>query len=208
MSSGSEIITSVPSFCGENDCPVGVHLIHYWIEWSGKRATYTVSDTDGDHTQITKRDVPTAADEDRLWGEYARRVARTGVDVLGNYHASRPRKGRQESWQARLRLGILGVVVTARRGGKGEWLHGPSIPENVRSFLCIDPASNWTCIMDRAEFPTLASVVEKATDCKITKARRATYLRFKVEGPPQPVSPRAVRAAARKHLRDLAARAA
>lgn len=101
-SSGADILFSVPWSCGDGDCPVGWHEATYWLEWEGKKNSYTVDRyTDGDHESIdVLSDLPCRMEQEKAWADYYKYVAASGKDPLKQFMLpQRPPKCHQ--WQAR-----------------------------------------------------------------------------------------------------------
>lgn len=202
-----EIILSYPAWCGESDCPVGVHLMHLWANDDGP---HTVCDTDGDHDAISQEEADELiAAADTLWARYARHVLDTGKDPLGNYLPGGDHRTVRRTYLVRFRLGILGVCPTVRTP---EGWGRPTDPA-LREYLNMEPGAMH---LPRETFPTLAALGEatRVPDGHLVwdrrpgeyKGRRPFQARVtldvKVPRSPLAVS-RALRAAARKHLREV-----
>lgn len=128
-----DIICTVPEACGENDCPVGWHLAHYWANDDG---TYSVCDSDGNHDDCDEGDVPSCEQQEAAWLDYSRHVAATGCDPLGEFNVPRATK-RKERYTAAFRLSILGAsLVAVRRAGKVVPLR--DLPQRVVDYLCVE----------------------------------------------------------------------
>ena len=125
------IICTVPYACGEKGCSVGWHLSHYWIYDDG---TYSECDSDGNRVDCDEGDVPDADAERAAWNDYARFVADTGTDPLGNYLVKHTVE-RKERWTLQFSRSIVGIVLTgARRGRGGQWLGPAGVPHHVAQF--------------------------------------------------------------------------
>jgi hypothetical protein len=128
-----DIICTVPEFCGESDCPVGVHLAHYWCYDDG---TYTVCDSDGNHEGCEESDVPSFDQQTAAWAEYYQHVADTGSDPLNEISSVRETLKRRERYTARFRNSILGAVLVQVKRGRSE-VNLRQLPERVAEYLCV-----------------------------------------------------------------------
>lgn len=143
-----DIIASVAWQCGDKACTQQWHQANYWIYGGKKRATYSVDlYGDGDHSDCKAREVPTAKKIDESWLEYAKYVARTGLDPLHNYMVARETREDQR-WEFKVAPSILGVVlVQARRARK--LVDRRDLPKGVVDYLnldagfCLGDFENW-----------------------------------------------------------------
>jgi hypothetical protein len=127
-----DIYMSIPYACGESDCPAQWHIMHVWHYDDG---TWSQCDADGNHDPIDESDVPTLAEHDAAWLDYARHVAATGTDPLGNYYVRRTVK-RREAWRFAFARSIAGaVLLRARRGGRD--VSPCDLPAHVRVYLAL-----------------------------------------------------------------------
>lgn len=191
-----DIICTVPWACGENDCPVGWHLHHYWIYDDG---TYSVCDSDGNHDPCDEEDVPTSEQVCEAWLDYSRHVAATGEDPLCEFGVPRATK-RKERYTAAFRKSILGASLAAvRRGNKTLPLH--DLPERVTQYLDVEGAGGRLCY--REGWDALLAIPE----VKLYRgtARVAFTLEHDVPRPEATVAAE-LRRAARRHIREAAAR--
>lgn len=141
----SDIIASVPWSCDERDCCVDWHIANYWCG-----DEYTVdSYGDGDHEPIEEGDVPTPEAVAEAWATYARFVAETGRDPLGEYTVKRTRTI-TERWSVKIGRSILGLVVADVRRNRRR-VEMRDIPAHVREYLTVAPESKHRLILTATE---------------------------------------------------------
>lgn len=119
--------------CGDKDCRAQWHQRNFWAYSDG---SYGVDEySDGDHEDCEESDIPSQAEIEASWREYAQHVAATGEDPLGTYFVLRERAERQ-IWQFRFRNSIVGPVLQcAKRGGKVYC--STELPQHVRDYLTL-----------------------------------------------------------------------
>lgn len=131
----SDIIASRAN-CGSD----GWYITHLWVYGGGKRPTYSICGTGGNHEDCGKREADQfCRDEHQSWLDYAAYVAETGEDPLGNYSVDRETRT-DETWTATLQVWIgsrkLGLRIKSvkRKGDKAD-TPNQSLPEYVREYL-------------------------------------------------------------------------
>ncbi len=118
----------------------GFYITHLWIYGGGKRPTYSICDTDGNHRDCGKREADTfCRDEHQSWLDYAAFVAETGEDPLRNYSVDHETRT-VETWTATLETWIgsrkLGLrIKSVRRKGDKTETPNQSLPDHVRDYL-------------------------------------------------------------------------
>jgi hypothetical protein len=145
----ADIYMSLPEACGESDCPVGWHIRHIWTYADG---SWSECDADGNHDSLDEEDVPTPAQHDAAWADYARHVMQTGADPLDNYYVRRTGK-RREAW--RFRFALPGPrLIQAARGRRD--VAPADLPLHVRRWLNL--ADDNASLGDSVEDLTAAGV--------------------------------------------------
>jgi hypothetical protein len=120
--------------CGDKDCPAQWHQRNFWAYSDG---SYSVDEySDGDHEDCEESDIPSQAEIDASWREYAAHVAATEQDPLGNYYIRRERTERQ-SWAFQFNKSIIGPVLLRARRGRRD-VPARELPQHVREFLGLD----------------------------------------------------------------------
>jgi hypothetical protein len=185
-----DIMFSVPEACGDNDCPVGWHIAHYWCYDDG---TYSVCDSDGDHDGVDEADLPTTAQYDAAWQGYYRHVVETGQDPLGEFSVRRERKVR-EAWRVKLHRSILGLI--AERVWRLDQDFGSSdpLPAHVAEYLTIRKTAGMGLnIVD----------ADEDTSKQLTGGKPQRTLKFSCAVPRDPEEVcRELKAAARKAIKQ------
>lgn len=188
-------------FC--DGCKQGWHVANYWID--GRR--YTVDRySDGDHESISKRDLPTDAEVDQSWIEYAKYVAETGLDPLGNYRIERTTT-RKERYTATFRKSIVGpALVKVVRGGKSMPIR--SLPERVAEYLCVERVNTmapWKFVGGEGDQWAALVACEGVRERVRKNAPREARIEFTIdhkEPRPETTVASELRKAARRHLRE------
>jgi len=160
-----DIMFSYPEHCGEHSCPVGWHLYHVWTNGRG----FSVSDSDGDHEWITKKDYNALwKAHDRMWREYAIDVLDTGVDVLDNYLVSDVIKYKQK-WLMRFRDTGMGVILTeARPLSSRRWKFPDKLPKEVLEYCNVQHTNTGWVLQD---FATMTDLLAATTKAKLRTVR-------------------------------------
>lgn len=199
-----DIIATEAWSCGfEDGCKQGWHVANYWID--GRR--YTMDKySDGDHEPISKRDLPSPEAEHQSWIEYAKYVAETGLDPLGNYLIDRTTT-RKERYIATFRQSIVGAaLVKVVRGGKS--LPIRSLPERVVEYLCVErpnQSAPWRFVGGEGDQWAALVACEGVRERVRKNAPREARIEFTIDHKePRPAATveRELRQAARRHLRE------
>lgn len=199
-----DIIATEAWSCGfEDGCKQGWHVANYWIDGRG----YTVDRySDGDHEPISKRDSPSPDAEHQSWIEYAKYVAETGLDPLGNYLIDRTTT-RKERYTATFRQSIVGAaLVKVVRGGKS--LPIRSLPERVVEYLCVervDTMAPWRYVGVEGDQWAALVACEGVRERVRKNAPREARIEFTIDHKePRPAATieQELRKAARRHLRE------
>ena len=221
-----DIIEQVPEACGDKSCPAQYHMAYYWIYGTGGRSRFSVCDGDGNHEDISRRDVPTPERAAAAWREYYEYVARTGSDPCGEFRPPDVYRNRAHKWQARISrwLGesLFGLkVLGVRRRGRGPWRALNDAPRAVSEFLGARPRSgdSWEKIQARdvqaraaaqwvmPDFKNPAALLAllNSAGSNVEKSRQrggSIYVTFDVIEPPAPISDKALRAYLKKRARE------
>lgn len=208
----SYINISIPWQCHNRDgCEAegGWHLGTYWTADEGDESDGGTSHTydqfsDGDHEDVGADELPTDEEHDAAWRTYAESVLSAGRDPLNVYCRSNPVRLEQQRWQASYRPAITapigGRLVLVRRGGRGPWRRAtdPDVPNTVRFYFGADddtgmvPADVWGGIKPLVKPSRDDSEYRSSIDHIAVPVPRSAA---QVE--------REVKAAARRHLRNL-----
>ena len=134
-----DIICTVPWTCGfDDECPVGWHLTHYWMNDDG---SYSSCDEDGNHEPCSEADLPDSEEYDRAWREYAAYVAETGLDPLGEFSVKRTVRVR-ERWDAVIAPIIGGVIARKIRHAGRLYTNADDLPDHARLWFNINPGDH------------------------------------------------------------------
>ncbi len=131
----------IPWRCDDEDCPAQWHMEAIEADETAIGEWLWDSHCDGDWQPCDAEDVPSPEEARLAWKSYIEYVAETGDDPLGNFNVPVQFK-RLTRWQVRFKRWIgskdKGLIVTARRNGKGPWSRGRDLPQFVQEYLCID----------------------------------------------------------------------
>jgi len=187
-----EIYFEQPWNCGgEDNCTAAGHW-HKRTYWVGN-GEYTCDEySDGDHDVVEADEMPTLAEVEASWCEYAEWVVDNAQDPLGNYYVRRSVKT-EELWYFRFSHGINGPVLHAARRRDKQVSFG-KLPDHVRQYLNLTPRGRLDDFLDWESFEKAVPGVKPLrwfpVKIEWDKPRTPTIIRFEL------------RRAARRHLRQ------
>ena len=143
----SDIILTIPTYDDDNESWYSEHI---WMHCTGKRTSYTICDSDGNHEPISKRDVNDLSKrEHQLRLDYSAWVVRhDGEDPIGEFFVKRT-KTMKRNYVAHFRHWVgeqkHGLALTHVRWAGG--LQTPyQLPEGFRAFLCAEKVADRWCM--------------------------------------------------------------
>jgi hypothetical protein len=143
----SDVLFSVPTYDDDND---SWYQETVWSHCTAKRTRYTISDSDGNHEPISRRDVIELSNqENQLWLEYSTWVvAHKGADPIGEFIV-RPQRKIRRNYIAHFSHWIgeskHGLALDSVKWAKG--VQKPhELPEPMQFCFCLKKVGNRWCM--------------------------------------------------------------